>query len=112
MKIAVPLVNGKLSMHFGHCQEFALVEVDDETKTVGETVVLPPPSYEPGALPRWLHEQGATVIIAGGMGTRAQQLFVEQGIAVAVGAPVAAPEVLVRDYLNGTLASGDNICSH
>ena len=112
MKIAVPLVNGKLSMHFGHCQGFALVEVDDETKTVGETVVLPPPSHEPGALPRWLHEQGATVIIAGGMGTRAQQLFVEQGIVVAVGAPVAAPEILVRDYLNGTLATGDNACAH
>ncbi len=28
MKIAIPLAEGKLTMHFGHCASFALVDVD------------------------------------------------------------------------------------
>jgi len=112
MKIALPLVNGRLSMHFGHCDQFALVEVDEASKQVVETAHLASPPHEPGALPRWLHEQGAELIIAGGMGRRAQQLFVQQGIQVVVGAPADAPEALVAAYLNGTLVSGDNLCDH
>ena len=112
MKIAVPVVNGRLSMHFGHCDQFALVDVDEANKQVVETTYLASPPHEPGALPRWLHEQGAELIIAGGMGRRAQQLFAEQGIQVAVGAPADTPEDLVAAYLNGTLSLGDNVCDH
>ncbi len=112
MKIAIPLVQGNLSMHFGHCEQFAIVEVDETTKKIGETELLTPPAHEPGALPRWLHEQGATVIIAGGMGMRAQQLFTQSGIAVVVGAPSQQPEELVSAYLAESLETGDNICDH
>ena len=112
MRIALPVVNGRLSMHFGHCDQFALVDVDEANRQVVETTYLPPPPHEPGALPRWLHEQGAELIIAGGMGRRAQQLFAEQGIRVAVGAPADAPEDLVAAYLNGSLPLGDNLCDH
>ena len=112
MRIAVPLVNGKLSMHFGHCEHFALVEVDEQEKKVLGTQMLTPPPHEPGVLPRWLHEQGATVIIAGGMGTRAQHLFGENDIAVVVGAPADTPGELARAYLSGTLKTGENVCDH
>lgn len=112
MKIALPLVHGRLSMHFGHCDQFALVDVDEAGKQIVETSHLPSPPHEPGALPRWLHEQGAELIIAGGMGRRAQQLFAEQGIRVVVGAPADAPEALVAAYLDGSLVSGENLCDH
>ena len=112
MKIAIPLASGRLSMHFGHCEQFALVEVDETTNKAGETALLTPPAHEPGALPRWLHEQGATVIIASGMGQRAQQLFAQNGIAVVVGASADTPEQLVSAYLSGALQTGDNICDH
>ena len=112
MKIAIPLANGRLSMHFGHCEQFALVDVDEAARKVGETELRTPPAHEPGVLPRWLHEQGATVIIAGGMGTRAQQLFAENNIAVVIGAPAELPEQLVSAYLSGTLQTGDNVCDH
>ena len=112
MKIAIPLADGRLCMHFGHCEQFALVEVDEAAKTVGETELLTPPAHEPGVLPRWLHEQGATVIIAGGMGMRAQQLFTQNNITVVVGAPADEPEKLVSAYLSGTLKTGDNVCDH
>ena len=112
MKIAIPLVNGKLSMHFGHCENFALIEVDEESKKVTKTDVLDSPPHEPGLLPRWLHEQGAEVIIAGGMGQRAQQLFTQAGIQVVVGAADGEPQALVEAYLAGTLERGDNFCDH
>jgi Mrp family chromosome partitioning ATPase/predicted Fe-Mo cluster-binding NifX family protein len=112
MKIAIPIVDGKLCMHFGHCEQFALLDVDETTKKVtGKRMVTPPP-HEPGVLPRWLHQEGATVIIAGGMGQRAQSLFAENGIKVVVGAPAEAPEQLVAQYLAGTLVSGTNVCDH
>lgn len=112
MKIAIPLAEGKLCMHFGHCEQFALLEVDEKTRQVTGTRLLTPPPHEPGVLPRWLHQQGASVIIAGGMGQRAQGLFAENGVRVVVGAPAAAPEQLVADYLAGTLVSGANVCDH
>ncbi|MCC7295113.1 MAG: NifB/NifX family molybdenum-iron cluster-binding protein [Acidobacteria bacterium] len=112
MKIASPMANGRLSAHFGHCEKFALVEVDPkEKKIVGRTDIDAPP-HEPGLLPGWLAEQGAEVIIAGGMGGRAMSLFAERGIKVIVGAPVETPERLAGDFLAGTLSPGDNLCDH
>jgi predicted Fe-Mo cluster-binding NifX family protein len=112
MKIAIPIVDGKLCMHFGHCDQFALLDVDEKTKKVSGKRMVTPPPHEPGVLPRWLHQEGATVIIAGGMGQRAQSLFTENGIKVVVGAPAEAPEQLVAQYLAGTLVSGANVCDH
>ena len=112
MRIALPIANGRLSMHFGHCQEFALVDVDEVNKKLVKTTFLAPPAHQPGVLPQWLHEQGAELIIAGGIGRRAQQLFAQHGIQVVVGAPAERPEDVVAAYLSGTLAFGENICDH
>ncbi|KPJ78769.1 MAG: ATPase [Deltaproteobacteria bacterium SG8_13] len=110
MKFAIPIVDGKLTAHFGHCKEFALVDVEENRITKKET--LAPPPHEPGVLPRWLHQLGADVIIAGGMGQRAISLFAEKNIEVIVGAPVAEPEALVQGYLDKTLMTGANVCDH
>ena len=77
MKIAIPLVGGKLSQHFGHCEEFVLLEICADAKTITGKSLHQPPPHEPGMLPRWLNQLGAEVIIAGGMGRRAQELFTE-----------------------------------
>ncbi len=110
IKIAIPLAQGKLAMHFGHCEQFALVEVADGR--IVQTTLANPPAHEPGVLPKWLHEQGANMIIAGGMGQRAQGHFEEHGIHVLIGAPSLTPDELVGKYLDGTLETGDNICDH
>jgi predicted Fe-Mo cluster-binding NifX family protein len=110
MKVAIPLANGKLTAHFGHCQEFALVEVEDNQILKKETLV--PPPHEPGVLPSWLHQLGTNVVIAGGMGQRAVSLFDEKGIKVVTGAPTLEPEELVNSYLNQTLQTGANVCDH
>jgi len=112
MKIAIPTMSGKLCAHFGHCEEFAIVEADKESKEIINTTATPPPPHEPGILPKWLHEQGADVIIAGGMGSRAQDLFAEFGIEVVVGATTGTPEEIVTAYLAGTLVDGGYTCDH
>ncbi len=112
MKIAVPVVNGKLCMHFGHCQQFAIVDVDMENRVIRSTDYLDPPPHEPGVLPKWLSEKGANCIIAGGMGGRAQGLFQQMGIDVVTGAPSAEPEKVVGDFINDKLETGANACDH
>jgi predicted Fe-Mo cluster-binding NifX family protein len=112
MRIAIPTVNGKLSAHFGHCQQFAIIDVDDEAKKIKGSEMLTPPAHEPGVLPQWLGGMNVQIIIAGGMGNRAQQLFVQNQIQVLCGAPDAEPTELVEQYLNKTLVTGDNICDH
>ena len=74
--------------------------------------VLEPPAHEPGVLPKWLHDHGINVVIAGGMGPKAQDLFTQAGITVVTGAPVEDPEVLVKTYIDQSLVTGDNVCGH
>jgi predicted Fe-Mo cluster-binding NifX family protein len=112
MRIAIPLSNGKLSAHFGHCERFAMVDVNPTEKKILKREDIEAPPHEPGLLPRWLAERGATVIIAGGIGHRARELFAEQGIQVLTGAPADTPEQLVADHLSGTLQTGENVCDH
>lgn len=112
MRIAIPVLDGQLSLHFGHCDQFALVDVDPAQNNITDVSYLTPPPHAPGLLPRWLHEQGATTIIAGGMGSRAQDLFSEHGITVITGAPVDTPTALVTAFLENTLATGSNTCDH
>ncbi len=110
MKFAMPLAQGVPCVHFGHSEQFAIV--DTENGQVKTKELLTPPPHEPGVLPRWLQELGVNVIIAGGMGQRAQDLFNQNGIRVVVGAPNEEPESLIQNYLTGALVTGENICDH
>lgn len=112
MKIAIPLADGRLSMHFGHCRQFAIVEADPNGKEILNTEIHDAPPHQPGLLPRWLGEKDVNLVITGGMGQRAQAIFTDAGIEVLVGAPCAEPQKLVRGYLEGTLQTGDNVCDH
>jgi predicted Fe-Mo cluster-binding NifX family protein len=112
MRFAVPVTDGKMAAHFGHCSHFALFDVDETTKTIVKKEVIPSPGHQPGVLPAWLAEQGVSAVIASGMGSRAQALFSEHRIKVVVGVCSDDPEKLVLDYLKGELATGDNICDH
>ncbi|MCP3965929.1 MAG: ATPase [Lentisphaerae bacterium] len=111
MKLALPVANGVLCMHFGHCQEFNFIEVD-ENQTITNSEFQTPPPHEPGVLPRWLNENGVNLVIAGGMGMRAQQLLNDAGIKVVTGAPAEAPKKIVEAFLNESLSTGENACSH
>ena len=112
LKIAIPMVNGCLCMHFGHCVQFALVDVDLTEKKIIARQDMTPPAHEPGVLPAWLGKLGVGMILAGGMGQHAQNLFTEQNIKVMIGLPSETPESLIKSLFEGALKSGDNVCDH
>ncbi len=112
MRNAIPWAGDRLCLYFGHCEPFALIDIDQSAQQRLQTRFLTPPPHEPGVLPRWLHEQGADVIVAGGVGQRAQQLFAANGIKVVVGTASDTPQKTVRAYLDGSLVSGYNPCDH
>ncbi|MBN2437262.1 MAG: NifB/NifX family molybdenum-iron cluster-binding protein [Deltaproteobacteria bacterium] len=112
VRVAVPLAEGRLSVHFGHCQQFALFDTDPEARKILDETIVDAPPHEPGLLPTWLKEKGADVILAGGMGSRAQELFQQKGIQVIIGAPSGVASQVVMDYLSGALKTGANVCDH
>ena len=112
MKYAIPVTGGMMSPHFGHCEQFALFDVDEQNKEITGKELVASPGHQPGLLPEWLAEQGVEMVIAGGMGSRAQVLFQQNGIGVVLGALESDPEKAVLGYLEGRLTTGDNICDH
>jgi ATP-binding protein involved in chromosome partitioning len=112
MRYAVPVSGGVVSLHFGHCEQFALIDVDEDKKEIINKELVPSPGHEPGLLPKWLAEQGVSFVIAGGMGSRALDLFQQNSIGVIIGTIENDPEKAVLSHLAGKLATGDNICDH
>jgi len=108
--LVIPVSDGKLAPHFGHCEQFAFIETEDGK--IKRSEMHTPPPHEPGILPFWLNEQGADTAIVGGMGERAQELLREKGIEVIIGAPIDSPESIANQYLSNTLATGENVCDH
>ena len=107
---AIPTENGKLCAHFGHCEKFAIIETF-ENKITGEAY-LTPPVHQPGVYPAFLAKHGIEVIISGGMGQKALDLFAQNNIEVCMGVDAAAPAQLVEKYLSDQLQTGQNLCDH
>ena len=112
MRYAVPITNGKIAEHFGHCGHFAFFDIDEARNVIVKKEMVASPGHQPGLLPAWLAEQGVSVIIASGIGSRAQGIFRENRIQVIIGTLEGDPEKAVLDYVEGRLATGDNICDH
>lgn len=112
MKYAIPVTRGILSPHFGHCEQFSLIDVDETKKQILKTELVNAPEHEPGLFPRWLAEKGVSLIFAGGMGSNAQLLFQQNNIRVITGITEKTPENIVLNHMNGTLTTGANVCDH
>ena len=111
-RIAIPLEDGRLTLHFGHCERFALVDVDLDEKRVLKREDMAAPPHRPGSLPSWLAGHGVDTVIAGDMGQRALGLFADKGILAVVGVDPDTPERLAEAYLARTLRTGGNTCDH
>ncbi len=107
---AIPALNGQLTQHFGHCESFALVATENGI-IIGEEWITPP-VHQPGVYPKFLSELGVQVVIAGGMGQKAQDLFTQNNIQVCVGVEPDSPKKLVQKYMDEALVTGGNQCTH
>ena len=110
MRIAVPMENGVLCAHFGHCQTFSIVNVKNGKIT--DVQEVEPPEHAPGLYPGWIAQYGVTDIIAGGMGQKAIALLNQYNINAFVGAPVKPALELVTDFLADRLDLSANYCHH
>lgn len=106
-KIAVASENEMVTEHFGHCINFNIFEA--ENNQIVSSKAIPNPGHRPGFLPNFLNDMGVNVIISGGMGGGAIEIFNEKNIEVIVGASGNAKKV-AEDYLKGSLKSTGSIC--
>ena len=107
MKIAVAGMGKTVAGHFGHCENFIIYECDENKITSEKSV--PNPGHKPGFLPNFLGDMGVEVIISGGMGGGAVDIFNERNIEVIIGIQGDATAA-VEKYLKGELISTGSIC--
>ncbi len=107
MKIAVASEGKMVTEHFGHCKSFIIFEAENGKITKNEAI--PNPGHKPGFLPNFLNDMGVNVIISGGMGGGAIEIFNEKNIEVIVGASGSA-QTAAEEYLNGNLKSTGSVC--
>ena len=107
MKIAVASENGMVTEHFGHCESFMIFDTENNQIVKSETVANP--GHKPGFLPNFLADRGVNVIISGGMGGGAVEIFNERNVEVVVGASGDA-KTAVENYLKGELKTTGSVC--
>ena len=112
MKIAIPTLDGKLCAHFGHCETFSFAEVDLNTKEILSITTGAPEEGVSCQSAGWIAEQGAKIVLAGGMGGRPMMMLEQAGVEVISGCPELPIEEIVRLFLDSTLETGENSCNH
>ena len=108
--IAIPTENGVLTTHFGHAKEFSFVTVVDNK--ISGIKSITPPEHAPGVIPKWVAEQGASLVVVGGMGQQAISLFQQNGVDVITGAAEKSVEEIIAAYLDGEKIDAGNRCDH
>lgn len=108
MKIAVAADGGRVSAHFGHCDQFVVAEIADGK--VASTNPVANPGHTPGSLPPFVASLGAEKIIAGGMGSKAIELFNANGVDCVLGVSGTVEEAL-SSFASGQLVSGESSCT-
>lgn len=109
MRVAIATENGSVAGHFGRCPQYTLVDLADGRET--RRVVVDNPGHEPGRIPHFLKSHDANVVIAGGMGHRAKEIFDSLGIEAVIGIEGTIDEV-VAGCIAGTIEGGGSFCAH
>jgi len=108
MKIAISTDGDNVSSHFGRCPEYTIVDI--ENNKVASREVIANPGHEPGFLPQFLKEKSVNIIIAGGMGPRAQELFRDANIDTILGIEGSINDT-IDAFISGNLKSKGSSCS-
>jgi len=109
MKIAIATDGTQVAHHFGRCESYTIVEI--ENNEVLKKSIIDNPGHEPGFLPKFLSEKGVNCILTGGMGPKAINLFREKNVEPVIGVYGSIDKV-IEDFLNNKLEIGDSKCDH
>lgn len=108
MRIAVSADSDKgldsvVSPHFGRCPYYVFVDLEGQNvKQVNAGANPYYGQHAPGVVPEFIHNQGADVMLTGGMGGRAIAFFEQFGVEAVTGASGSVRRAL-EQYLGGQL---------
>lgn len=108
-RIAIPITDGNVSEHFGRCEEFVLVDIENN-KIINKNKEKNP-GHKPGFLPKFLKEKNVDIVLTGGIGNRAISIFGKFGIEVYSGIKGDYEDV-IKDFLKGEIKQKENLCNH
>jgi predicted Fe-Mo cluster-binding NifX family protein len=109
-RIAIPNANNVLSAHFGKAEFFNIFII--ENNIIIKEEILPTPQHETGSFPSFLANENITDLIVSGVGGKAIEIFNANNISVHTGAPSLAPNIIIDEFLKGTLELNSNSCNH
>jgi predicted Fe-Mo cluster-binding NifX family protein len=110
MKIALPSLNNNIDDHFGHCQYFTVLTVDDNKHIVTEERVESPNGCGcKSDIVGVLSEKGVSVMLAGNIGDGAVNVLSSHGIQVIRGCS-GDVRAVAQQWLNGTLSDSGITC--
>ncbi|MFO7979796.1 MAG: NifB/NifX family molybdenum-iron cluster-binding protein [Candidatus Aminicenantes bacterium] len=109
MKLAISTEGNMVSAHFGRCPTYTIVEITEGQVKKREQIENP--GHSPGFLPNYLSDMGVSCVIAGGMGSRAQDLFRQKNIEPLIGVQGSIDEV-INKFINQELEKGEDLCDH
>jgi len=107
MTIAIATDGQYVSTHFGRCQAYTLVDIEDGQ--IVKSTQVANPGHAPGAIPAFLNGKGANGIVCGGIGARAIGLFEQYGIEIIAGIDGTIKSV-TEQLKHGTLVGGVSRC--
>lgn len=107
MRIAIATDAGMVSRHFGHCEGFTVYDVENDK--IAKEEFLANPGHKKGFLPVYLNEHNVNVIISGGMGQGAIDIFNANDIEVITGA-MGELKANAEAYVAGKLQSTGSVC--
>lgn len=113
MKIAVATEGSQVSRHFGRCERYLAYDIEDE-EVVNKTEIEHP-GHRPGFLPRYLSKKEVDLLITGGIGPRAIDMFNSLGINVMSGVQGNVDDIIQRyleDELEGKVEPCEEHKSH
>lgn len=112
MKIALPTRGEKIDDHFGHCEMYTVLTIDENRQIVKtETIPSPQGCGCKSNIASVLQNHGVTVMLAGNMGGGALNVLTNHGIAVVRGCSGVVEEV-AQAWIEGKLSDSGVGCSH
>ena len=108
-RVAIPIVNNKLSENFGECNYYTIFEIDKKIKSSKTTLL--PDGIKLQELPVWLKNEGVTDVITYKVNRLIMNLFVAEKINLFLGIAIDTTEKIIDDYMQGKLVSDGKIIS-
>lgn len=109
IKIAVPINNGMVDDHFGHCAYYIIYSIENNTITGKENLQSPAGCGCKSNIGSMLQEKKVTYMLAGNIGEGAIQMLAMRGIQVIRGCAGNA-DTVVQDFLQGNIQDKNIVC--